>query len=386
MGFRHREYPDHVCRLRKSLYGLKQAPRAWYQRFTDFVLTLGFCQSRCDNSLFIYHHGADTAYLLIYVDDIILTTSSDRLRQSLMGSLSGEFAMKDLGPLSYFLGISVTRTGDQLFLTQSAYARDIIERAGMLTCNPVATPVDTNSKLSMDSGADFDNPTLFRSLAGALQYLTFTRPDIIYAVQQVCIHMHAPKVDHWNALKRIIRYLQGTSHLGLTIDRSTSSALLAYTDADWVGCPDTRRSTSGYCVYFGSNLISWSSKRQTTISRSSAEAEYRGVANVVAELCWIRNLLLELHRPLTRASIVYCDNISAIYLSGNPVQHQRTKHIELDIHFVREQVQRGMVRVLHVPSRFQIADIFTKGLPRVLFEDFRSSLSLRSPPASTAGV
>ncbi|KAK9048104.1 hypothetical protein SSX86_007048 [Deinandra increscens subsp. villosa] len=386
MGFRHRDFPDHVCLLRKSLYGLKQAPRAWYQRFTDFVLTLGFAQSRCDNSLFIYHHGTDIAYLLIYVDDIILTTSSDKLRESLMGSLSGEFAMKDLGPLSYFLGISVTRTGDRLFLSQSAYARDIIERAGMTTCNPVATPVDTSSKLGLDSGADFDNPTLFRSLAGALQYLTFTRPDIIYAVQQVCMHMHAPKLDHWNALKRIIRYLQGSHHLGLTLDRSSSLDLRAYTDADWAGCPDTRRSTSGYCVYLGDNLISWSSKRQSTISRSSAEAEYRGVANVVAELCWIRNLLLELRRPLTRASIVYCDNISAIYLSGNPVQHQRTKHIELDIHFVREQVQRGLVRVLHVPSRFQIADIFTKGLPRILFEDFRSSLSIRPPPASTAGV
>ncbi|KAK9048015.1 hypothetical protein SSX86_033024 [Deinandra increscens subsp. villosa] len=386
MGFRHRDFPDHVCLLRKSLYGLKQAPRAWYQRFTDFVLTLGFAQSRCDNSLFIYHHGTDVAYLLIYVDDIILTTSSDKLRESLMGSLSGEFVMKDLGPLSYFLGISVTRTGDRLFLSQSAYARDIIERAGMTTCNPLATPVDTSSKLDLDSGADFDNPTLFRSLAGALQYLTFTRPDIIYAVQQVCMHMHAPKLDHWNALKRIIRYLQGSYHLGLTLDRSSSLDLRAYTDADWAGCPDTRRSTSGYCVYLGDNLISWSSKRQSTISRSSAEAEYRGVANVVAELCWIRNLLLELRRPLTRASIVYCDNISAIYLSGNPVQHQRTKHIELDIHFVHEQVQRGLVRVLHVPSRFQIADIFTKGLPRILFEDFRSSLSIRPPPASTAGV
>ncbi|KAJ0458212.1 putative RNA-directed DNA polymerase [Helianthus annuus] len=145
-------------------------------------------------------------------------------------------------------------------------------------------------------------------------------------------------------------------------------------------------STSGYCIYFGDNLISWSSKRQSTVSRSSAEAEYRGVANVVAEICWLRNLLLELHHPLSRATLVYCDNVSAIYLSGNPVQHQRTKHIELDIHFVREQVQRGQVRVLHVPSRYQVADIFTKGLPRILFEDFRDSLSIRSPPASTAGV
>ncbi|KAJ0590748.1 putative RNA-directed DNA polymerase [Helianthus annuus] len=386
MGFRHRDFPDHVCRLRKSLYGLKQAPRAWYQRFTDFVVSMGFLQSKCDNSLFTYHHGGDTAYLLIYVDDIILTTSSDILRTKLMGSLASEFAMKDLGPLSYFLGVQVTRSANHMFLSQQTYARDIIARAGMQSCNSVATPVDTKPKLSATSSPTFDNPTLYRSLAGALQYLTFTRPDISYAVQQICVHMHAPTVDDWNALKRVIRYLQGTSSYGLTLSPCSLVSLRAYTDADWAGCPDTRRSTSGYCVYMGPNLLSWSSKRQSTVSRSSAEAEYRAVANVVAEICWLRNLLLELRHPLRTASLVYCDNISAIYLSGNPVQHQRTKHIELDIHFVREQVQRGKVRILHTPTRFQIADIFTKGLPKVLFDDFRSSLNIRPPLASTAGV
>ncbi|KAJ0530831.1 putative RNA-directed DNA polymerase [Helianthus annuus] len=386
IGFRHHDYPDHVCLLKKSLYGVKQAPRAWYQRFTDFVTSQGFRQSKSDNSLFIYKHDHDTAYLLIYVDDIILTTSSDSLRQHIISSLAGEFAMKDLGSLSYFLGIQVTRSGDTMFLSQEAYARDIIHRAAMDSCKPAATPVDTQSKLSSDTGPLYEDPSTYRSLAGALQYLTFTRPDISYAVQQICIHMHAPRVTHWNALKRIIRYIQGTSEYGLHLSPTQSLSLVAYTDADWAGCPDTRRSTSGYCVYFGESLISWSSKRQTTISRSSAEAEYRGVANVVAELCWLRNLLLELHHPISRASLVYCDNISAIYLSGNPVQHQRTKHIELDIHFVREQVQKGYIRVLHVPSRHQIADIFTKGLPRILFDDFRTSLSIRPPFASTAGV
>ncbi|XP_022019527.1 uncharacterized mitochondrial protein AtMg00810-like [Helianthus annuus] len=385
MGFRHRQYPDHVCRLKKSLYGLKQAPRAWYQCFTDFVLQQGFTQCKTDTSLFIYHHGSDIAYLLTYVDDIILTTSSNTLCDRLMSTLSGEFAMKDLGPLSYFLGISVTRTGNSMFLSQAAYAKDIISRAAMDSCKPTATPVDTQSKLSAE-GSQFDDPSLFRSLAGALQYLTFTRPDITYSVQQICIHMHSPRVEHWNALKRIIRYIQGTLDFGLTLGPSTSLSLRAYTDADWAGCPDTRRSTSSYCVYLGDNLISWSSKRQSTISRSSAEAEYRGVANAVAEICWLRNLLLELHCPLSQATVVYCDNVSAIYLSGNPVQHQRTKHIELDIHFVREHIQKGLVRILHIPSRFQIADIFTKGLPKILFDDFRSSLTVRLPPASTAGV
>ncbi|XP_021980841.1 uncharacterized mitochondrial protein AtMg00810-like [Helianthus annuus] len=284
MGFRHQQFPDHVCLLKKSLYGLKRAPRAWYQRFTDFVISIGFRQSRCDHSLFVYHHGTDVAYLLIYVDDIILTTSTDYLRDHLMRRLGDEFAMKDLGPFSHFLGVQVTRTTNCMFLSQQQYTNDIIERAGMTSCNPVATPVDCNPKLSATSSPEFDNPTQYRSLAGALQYLTFTRPDISYAVQQVCMYMHSSRVDQWNALKRIIRYLKGTTSFGLTLGSVGDFSLRAYTDADWVGCPDTRRSTSGYCVYLGSNLLSWSSKRKAVVSRSSAEAEYRGVANVVAEL------------------------------------------------------------------------------------------------------
>ncbi|KAI3680090.1 hypothetical protein L2E82_50682 [Cichorium intybus] len=386
LGYRDRTHPDYVCLLRKSLYGLKQAPRAWYKRFADYVISLGFTNSKCDNSLFIYRKGSDMAYILLYVDDIILTASSDTLRLSIMGFLSSEFAMKDLVPLNYFLGISVSRHKDGMFLSQRKYAEQIIERAGMSSCKPSPTPVDTQQKVSATSSTCVEDPTLYRSLAGALQYLTFTRPDISYVVQQVCLHMHDLRIDHMQALKRIIRYIQGTLTHGLHLYASPVSSLVAYTDADWGGCPDTRRSTSGYCVFLGDNLVSWSSKRQPTLSRSSAEAEYRGVANVVSETCWLRNLLLELHCPIKKATVVYCDNVSAIYLSGNPVQHQRTKHIEMDIHFVREKVARGQVRVLHVPSRYQIADVFTKGLPRILFEDFRDSLSVREPPASTAGV
>ncbi|GJT91849.1 ribonuclease H-like domain-containing protein [Tanacetum coccineum] len=227
--------------------------------------------------------------------------------------------------------------------------------------------------------------TLHYIAAWGLQYLTFTRPDISYAVQQVCLFMHDPREPHLSALKRILRYVRGTLSYGLQLYSSTTSSLVAYSDADWAGCPTTRRSTSGYCVFLGNNLLSWSSKRQFTLSRSSAEAEYRGVANAVAETCWLRNLLRELHTPLATATLVYCDNVSAVYLSSNPVQHQRTKHIEIDIHFVRDLVATGAIRVLHVPSRYQYADIFTKGLPTSLFDEFRTSLSVRCPPAPTAG-
>jgi len=254
---------------------------------------------------------------------------------------------------------------------------DILDQTGMADCKPCFTSVDINPKLSTD-GAPIADPTDFRSLAGALQYLTFTRPDIAYAVQQVCLHMHDPREPHIAALKRILRYVRGTLQLGLHITASSAPNLIVYSDADWAGCPDTRKSTSGYAVFLGDNLISWSSKRQNIVSRSSAEAEYRAVANAVAEASWIRQLLSELHTPLHHAALVYCDNISTVYMSSNPIQHQRTKHIEIDLHFVRERVALGAVRVLHVPTTSQFANIFTKGLPTAVFTEFRSSLNVRS--------
>lgn len=272
-----------------------------------------------------------------------------------------------------------------MFLSQAQYTAEILERANMSHCNPCATPLDARAKLPTAVGAPVANATLYRSLAGALQYLTFTRPDTTHAVQQVCLHMHDPREPHFHMLKRILRYLKGTIGFGIQLTRSSTSNLVVYTDVDWAGCPDTRRSTSGYYLFLGDNLVSWSSKRQHTVSRSSAEAEYRGVANAVAEACWLRRLLLELHRPLRTATVVYCDNISAVYLSTNPVQHQRTKHVEIDLHFVRERVALGQARVLHVPSSSQCADIFTKGLPTSLFQEFRSSLNVRDTPAATAG-
>ncbi|GKA38319.1 ribonuclease H-like domain-containing protein [Tanacetum coccineum] len=192
--------------------------------------------------------------------------------------------------------------------------------------------------------------------------------------------MHDPREPHFSAFKKILLYFRGTLDYGLQLFSSYTIDLVAYSDADWAGCPTTRRSTFDYCVFFGNNLLSWSSNRQPTLSRSSAEVEYRGVANAT---CWFRNLLLELHNPFSSAMIVYCDNVSAVYLSCNPVQHQRTKHIEINIHFVCDLVVASQVRVLHVPSRYQYADIFIKGLPSALFEEFRFSLSVRCSSALT---
>ncbi|GKB09676.1 ribonuclease H-like domain-containing protein [Tanacetum coccineum] len=387
-GFRDPRHPDHVCLLQRSLYGLKQAPRAWFQRFAAYAARVGFLHSRCDSSLFIYRQGSDTAYLLLYVDDIVLTASSTALLQRIIASLHAEFSMTDLGPLNYFLGVSVTRNTSGMFLSQQKYATEVLERAGMLTCNPCRTPVDTDSKLAA-AGDPVSDPTLYRRLAGALQYLTFTRPDISYAVQQVCLFMHDPREPHFSALKRILWYVRGTLTSGLQLYSSTTSSLVAYSDADWAGCPTTRRFTSGYCVFLGNNFLSWSSKRQFTLSRSSAEAEYRGVANAVAETCWLHNLLRELHTPLSTATIVYCDNVGAVYLFSNPVQHQRTKHIEIDIHFIHDLVTTGQL-VTHTCYSFHfsllVCGYFTNGLHTALFdEEFCCSLSVCSLPLRTAG-
>nr|CAB3464295.1 unnamed protein product [Digitaria exilis] len=378
-GFEDPAHPDYVCRLNKSLYGLKQAPRAWYSRFAAFLLSLGFVEAKSDTSLFVYRRGSDLIYLLLYVDDIVLTASSSALLRRTISALQQEFSMKDLGQLHHFPGMSVQRSGSGLLLSQRQYMLDILDRAGMADCKSCTTPVDTNPKLPAD-GPPVSDASDFRSLAGALQWLTFTRPDIAYAVQQVCLHMHDPREPHLAALKRILRYIRGTLDLGLLLRPSTTVDLTVYTDADWAGCPDTRRSTSGYAVFLGGNL------RQNTVSRSSAEAEYRAVANGVAEISWLRQLLMELHAPPRRASLVYCDNISAVYMSSNPVQRQRTKHIEIDLHFVRERVATGDVRVLHVPTSSQYADVFTKGLPSSVFTEFRSSLNVRKSDDQTAGA
>ncbi|WVZ54515.1 hypothetical protein U9M48_005301 [Paspalum notatum var. saurae] len=383
-GFIDSSCPDHVCRLNKSLYGLKQAPRAWYSCFAAHLRSLGFVEAKTDTSLFVYRHGDELAFLLLYVDDVILTASTSSLLHRLIISLQAAFPMKDLGPLQHFLGIGVTRSPTGMVLSQRQYLLDILDRAGMSGCKPCTTLVDTQAKLSA-SGTPVADVTAYRSLVGALQYLTFTRPDITYAVQQVCLHMHDPREPHMSAVKRILRYLRGTADLGLSIGCSTTSSLTVYTDADSAGCPDTWKSTSGYAVFLGDNLISWSSKRQPTVSRSSAEAEYRAVANGVAEASWLRQLLQELHQPLRSTTLVYCDNVSAVYLSTNPVQHQRTKHIEIDPHFVRERVAAGAVRVLHVPTTSQFADLFTKGLPTAIFQEFHSSMNVRSPDAPAAG-
>ncbi|KAL5577180.1 hypothetical protein UlMin_018879 [Ulmus minor] len=230
-------------------------------------------------------------------------------------------------------------------------------------------------QLSLYDGDPFTDETLYRSTVGALQYILFTRPDIAFSVNKVCQFMHKPTEVHWKAVKRILRYLAGTINHGICFNATPNTTLTAFTDADYASSPDDRRSTGGFCVYLGDNLVSWSCSKQKVVSRSSTESEYRAVANTVAELIWLISLLSELHITSSSLPMVYCDNLSATYLTANPILHARTKHVEVDHHFIREKVQENILGVEHVPAEEQIADIFTKPLSSQLFTSFKIKLN-----------
>jgi hypothetical protein len=231
-GFADPTHPNLVCHLHKSLYGLKQAPRAWYSLFATYLISLRFLKAKVDTSLFIFRRGADTVYLLFYVDDIILTASSTALLRRTISALQREFTMKDLRPLHNFLGITVERRPNGMFLHQRTYTLDIIKRAAMVDCKSCTTPVDLQAKLAVDSGPPVHDASQFQSITGALQYFTFTRPDIAYVMQQIYLHMQDPWEPHLTAMKCILRYLQGTPHYGLLLRRSSSFDLVVYTNAD----------------------------------------------------------------------------------------------------------------------------------------------------------
>jgi histone deacetylase 1/2 len=320
--------------------------------------------------------------LLVYVDDIIVISSCPSATSRLIHDMSVQFAVKDLGSLNYFLDTEVHHlaTGG-LVLSQKKYAMELLKRAGLLKCAPATTPMITTDKLSAHDGTPLspDDATRYRSIVGGLQYLTLTRPDISFAVNKVCQYLQAPRDTHWTAVKRILRFVKLTVCHGLTIHRTSATLLSAFSDADWAGNIDDRRSTGGYAIFYGGNLIAWNARKQATVSRSSTESEYKSVANATAEIIWVQSLLKELGVSQSRIPILWCDNIGATYLSANPVFHARTKHIEVDFHFVRERVAKKQLQIKFISSKDQVADIFTKPLALPAFESCRRNLNLSEP-------
>jgi hypothetical protein len=379
-GFEDVLHPQLVCKLHKSLYGLKQAPRAWNDRFTQFLPSLGFATTYSDSSLFFKHVGPNIVMLLLYVDDIIITGSASATILQVIQALTTEFDITDLGSLHYFLGIQITHTSTGLFLSQSKYVEDLLLKSEMVDAKPCDTPCLPYHRLLKEDGEPYPNPTVYRSIVGALQYLTFIRPDIAFSVHQVCQFMQNPMVSHFTAVKRILRYLKGTLHVGISYTKGDLQ-LKAFSDTDWAGDPNDRRSTTGLVIFLGNNPISWSSKKQQTVSKSFTEAEYRALSFTAAEVDWLKQLLVFLHITLPHVPVMFCDNLSAIALSFNLVQHQRTKHIEVDVHFVRERVSQKQLSVQFVSSREQFADILTKGLSAPLFRIHSHNLRLTSSRA-----
>lgn len=298
-GFVDPTHHHHVCRLHKAIYGLKQAPRAWFTRLSQALLELGFHSSAVDTSLFIYYHSNVTLYLLVYVDDILITGTDSAALHSIIAQLQSVFAMKDLGELGFFLGMQAHRDSRGLHLRQSKYIIDLLHKSSMAGAKPYAAPTVSGSKLSAAAGEPLSDPdaATYRQVVGTLQYSTITRPDIAYSVNQLCQFMHSPTSAHWIAAKRVLRYLKGSIDHGLFFQKG-SLTLEAYCDSDWAGDPDDRRSTTGFGVFLGPCLVSWCAKKQPVVARSSTEAEYRALATVTTEIYWLRMLLKDLRLSL----------------------------------------------------------------------------------------
>lgn len=248
-------------------------------------------------------------------------------------------------------------------MTQKKFTKELLQECNMDLSQIAKTPLHVHLKLAADTGEFFSDPVLYRSLVGKLNFLTHTRPDLSYVVQTLSQYMHQPRLQHYTALHHVMRYPAGTIGQGILLSATPQLTLKAYSDSDWASCPDTRRSVIGYVMLLGSSPVSWKSKKQATVSKSSAEAEYRAMAAAASEITWLVRLLQELGVNDLQPIKLLCDNQSAIHIGKNPVLHERTKHIELDCHFTREKVMEGLIELSYLPTAEQLADLFTKALP-----------------------
>jgi Reverse transcriptase (RNA-dependent DNA polymerase)/Integrase core domain len=356
-----------VCRLHKSLYGLKQASRNWFSKFSQAIQTFGFKQSASDHSLFTLRSGTKITLLLIYVDDMIITGNDEASIVAVKNFIRSQFRIKDLGKLKYFLGIEVARSRKGIFLSQRKYALEILNETGLLGAKPTDFPMEQNLKLNSEDGRVLADPSVYRRLIGRLIYLTITRPEITLAVNTLSQFMNTPRQPHLDAAYRVVRYLKSSHGKGILMKVENSFQLSVFCDSDWASCTTTRRSITGYCTFLGDSPISWRTKKQTTVSRSSAEAEYRAMAMATCELLWLKTIMADMGVMHPQPMQLYCDNQSALHIAANPVFHERTKHIEIDCHLVREHVQSGRICTKHVRTHEQRADILTKPLGRAKF-------------------
>ena len=368
-----------VCKLVKSLYGLKQVSRQWFHKLNTDLQSQGFIQSKNDYSLFLKGSEHTLVIVIVYVDDIIITGEDVPSILQLKQHLHDTFSIKDLGQLHFFLGIEVSHLKNGIVLTQRKFTREMLTESGLDVSKQAKTPFPLHLKLHSDEGDFYSDPAQYRSLVGKLNFLTHTRPDLSFAVQALSQFMHAPRQSHFLALHHVLRYLASTIGQGIPLHATEQLTLQGYSDSDWASCPNTRRSITGYVILLGTSPISWKSKKQCTISRSSSEAEYRAMAVASSEITWLVRLLEELGVKGLKPVKLNCDNQSAIHIGKNPVFRERTKHIELDCHFTRDKVLEGFLELHYVPTAEQLADVFTKSLSSPQHNHLLSKLGLVHP-------
>ncbi|KAG8481669.1 hypothetical protein CXB51_026598 [Gossypium anomalum] len=371
-----------VYKLKKALYGLKQAPRAWYTRIDSYLLSLGFERSISEPTLYVKKKQAETQLIVsLYVDDLLVTGGDRNMLADFKAKMKDTFEMSDLGQMIYFLGMEVQQTHSGIFLGQKTFAAKILSKFSMENCKPTSTPMAVGAKLSGQEGYEQVSKADYRSLVGCLLYLTATRPDIMYSVSVLSRFMHCCNQQHLQAAKRVLRYIKGTLSYGLKFSRNEDLKLIGYTDSDWAGSKDDMKSNSGYAFTLGSAMFCWSSKKQSIVAQSTAEAEYVVAAGAVNQAIWLRKILADLNLYQKEAIEIFCDNKSAVAITKNPIFHRRTKHFSIKLHVVKEMEQAREIELVHCNSEDQVADIFTKALCTSRFIKLRKELGVSSMEA-----
>ncbi|XP_021596650.1 uncharacterized mitochondrial protein AtMg00810-like [Manihot esculenta] len=373
--------PRQVCLLKRSLYGLKQASRQWNLEFTSFIQSLGFVRSVHDNCLFTQDDNGTFIILLIYLDDVIISGNSVPTIDQIKSALHCKFTIKDLGHLKYFLGLEIARSASGTLISQRKFISDVLGDTGMLHAKNTSIPLPKGLNLNPSTGDLLSEPDKYRRLIGRLLYINITRPDISFAVHYLSQFISNPRKSHWDAACHVLRYLKTYLAKGLYFSATSNlSNISAYCDADWATCSFSRQSVTGFCVFLGGSLISWKTKKQKIVSKSFAEAEYRSMGVVMCELLWISYILKDLRVNVQFPVSLQCDNQAAIHIANNLVIHERTKHLDIDCHLVREQLQKGFVAPVYMSSSSQLADVFTKPLTTPQHQFFISKLHLVALP------
>jgi hypothetical protein len=376
-----------VCRLKKCLYGLKQAPRVWNQKFNEFLLLFGLSRSTADPCIYFRRREEELTLIAIWVDDGLVCSSSAEVIKDVLKHLNTYFEMRAL-PADCFVGMEITRdrARRQLYVNQAKFIASILDRFNMDSANPKDTPADPSSRLTMSMSPTTESGTFvmrkvpYREAVGCLMYLTIvSRPDIAFAVGQVSRYCENPGPAHWEAVKRILAYISGTRKHGLFFSGS-SQPLNGFSDADYGGDLDHRRSTTGYIFTHNGGPVAWCSRRQTCTTLSTTEAEYVAASETYREAIWLRHLLQDIDLANPNPVKIHCDNQSAIQLVRNPVLHARTKHINIRYHFIRDQLESNKIDIIYIETKMQIADILTKPLATPLFERLRDQIGIIPVP------